>query len=92
MYHCKNDVLERRDTLQNGHAEQINGLIKHHFIPIVKGSTVPKIRGELKRLIHVYNSERKQERLLWKSPVEYEQYLASGNSGQPLELHNFEPK
>jgi len=80
------------NCLQNGHAEQINGLIKHHFIPIVKGSTVPKIRGELKRLIHVYNSERKQERLLWKSPVEYEQYLASGNSGQPLELHNFEPK
>lgn len=85
-------VSRAENCMQNGYAEQINGLVKNHLIPNIRGKTTAAIRRELSRLIHLYNHERKQERLQWKSPAEYEQYLMTRNNDCPLKLYTFDPK
>lgn len=80
------------NCLQNGYAEQRNGLIKNHLLPITKGSTEQRIRIELSGLIENYNMHRKQEELGWLSPVEFENSLKNNHLCLNKVLHNFEPK
>jgi hypothetical protein len=44
---------------------------------------IKRLKQEVKRLILIYNQERKQEKLGWKSPVEYETYW-EGREDCPL--------
>jgi transposase InsO family protein len=60
------------NCLENGYAEQRNGLIKHHLIPTLKDLSEDKIAHEFHKIITFYNSERKQEALGWLSPIAFE--------------------
>lgn len=74
--------------LENGHAEQRNGLIKNHLIPLIdpdKGS----IEDQLKRVIMTYNKSRKQEGLGWRSPVEFERAQEMAEEPFVRALFNF---
>jgi len=62
-----------KNCLDNGHAEQRNGLIKHHLIPTINFKKTKQLRHEIEKTIYFYNYERKQEALGWLSPVEYEE-------------------
>lgn len=75
--------------LENGYAEQRNGLIKHHLLPTMKmiGKEVPT--KQIEQLIHFYNYERKQEGLKWLSPVEYEKYTSKLSPKPEIELYDF---
>lgn len=66
-----------KNCLQNGYAEQRNGLIKYHLLPTVRVQTGIPLEKEIDRIIGVYNYERKQEALGWKSPVEFEEYIST---------------
>lgn len=79
-----------QNCLQNGYAEQRNGLLKHHLFAYGY-SDLKGFRAELKAIERFYNYERKQQRLGWRTPVEYEKYLDGlAESQRPsLLLHRF---
>lgn len=72
---CEIAISTARNCLQNGYAEQRNGLLKHHLLPTRNLSKPQLIRTELAEAIRFYNEERKQAGLGWRSPVEYENYI-----------------
>lgn len=78
-----------KTCLENGYAEQMNAYMKHHLMPIIKSRTIKGINREMKKLIEQYNNVRKQERLGWLSPVEFEEELKMGVAKPPLSLHDF---
>lgn len=80
-----------QDCLQNGYAEQRNGLLKHHLLSYGY-SDLKSFRAELKAVERFYNYQRKQEKLGWRTPVAYEQYLDNipPNQRPALYLHRFD--
>lgn len=80
------------NCLMNGYAEQRNGLLKHHLIPTMKVNWERGLQSEIKRIVGVYNTERKQKALGWLSPVEYEKKLTGSDSKPKLLLYNFKAK
>jgi len=79
-----------QDCLQNGYAEQRNGLLKHHLFTYGY-SDLKSFRAKLKAIELFYNYRRKQKRLGWRTPVAYEQYLDGLSETQrpSLFLHRF---
>ena len=78
------NISVARSCLDNGFAEQRNGLFKNHLLPLLDSNMyIQRLKQEVKRLIHIYNQERKQKKLGWKSPVEYETYW-EGREDSPL--------
>lgn len=76
-------VSVAKNCLENGYAEQRNGLIKNHLIPTLNASTLTNLKTQLARAIHFYNYERKQESLNWLSPVDFEK--ENNNDGKKYE-------
>lgn len=68
-------VSVARDCLENGYAEQRNGLFKHHLLPTLKLDHSGGVDQAVAKLIKRYNYERKQEGLGWRTPVEYEEMM-----------------
>lgn len=84
-------IISRADNcLENGYAEQRNGYIKNHLLPLIEVNDEASVRRKLGKLIDNYNNLRKQQNLGWKSPVEFEQMLAHGGTGSIITLCNFE--
>lgn len=79
------------NCLQNGFAEQRNGLFKHHLIPTVWAQNLQAFQAELKNIVYFYNYQRKQLGLGWRTPVEYEHYLEGlDTADRPLKkLYDF---
>ena len=61
-------ISRAKTCLENGYAEQWNGLLKNHFIPTIKYQNMKKLTEELKQITYFYNYERKQEQLGWQAP------------------------
>lgn len=61
------------DCLDNAFAEQRNGLIKNHLLPIVTCRYQKQLPKAMKDVLYFYNHERKQQALGWLSPVAFEQ-------------------
>lgn len=80
-------VSVAKNCLQNGYAEQKNGLIKNHLIPTVNASSRSGIEKAVKEIIYFYNYCRKQKPLGWKSPVEFEKHLGTKPARQII-LYN----
>lgn len=72
-----------KNCLDNGFAEQRNGLLKHHLFPTIRMSKEGTLRKELRRIMDYYNEERKQAKLGWLSPIEFE-VKYSARSDRPL--------
>lgn len=70
-------VSRAKTCLENGYAEQWNGLLKNHFIPTIKYQNVKSLTEELKQITYFYNNERKQEQLGWQTPIQYETYIGT---------------
>lgn len=77
------------NCLDNAYAEQRNGLIKHHLLPLIRYTEGPQLYKEVDRVIHCYNHERKQEGLGWLTPVEYEQQILKRNEPEYKQI--FDP-
>lgn len=77
-----------RNCLQNGYAEQRNGLIKHHLLPNVN-MDVNQPRQAISRIIRIYNEQRKQQALGWLSPVQFEKQIATMDQRPMRKLFNF---
>ena len=85
----KAQVSCAENCLMNGYAEQRNGLIKHHLLPTIEMGSEKELGKEIKRIMHVYNHERKQEKLGWLSPVEFEKKMSGLVDKPEVSLHNF---
>lgn len=60
--------------LENGYAEQRNGLIKGHFLPLKRGRSENEFNKGLQEIREDYNN-RKQENLGWLSPIKFEEKI-----------------
>lgn len=80
-----------QDCLQNGFAEQRNGLIKHHLIPTRQTQGLESFQAQLLEIDYFYNHQRKQQGLGWRTPVEFEAYIQGLQPGKrPVKtLHDF---
>ncbi|MFN2422531.1 MAG: transposase, partial [Cryomorphaceae bacterium] len=77
------------NCLQNGYAEQRNGLLKHHLLPTITTSTARGITIAVGHIISTYNKQRKQQALGWKSPVEFENHILELRQRPERKLFNF---
>lgn len=66
-----------QNCLQNGFAEQRNGLIKHHLIPNTQLPGLEAFQAQIQQIDYFYNHVRKQQALGWRSPVAFEAYIQS---------------
>lgn len=83
-------ISRAKTCLENGYAEQRNGLIKNHLLPTIKTRGLGIPHQQVNRIINIYNHDRKQEKLGWLSPVDFEKNLIIGNRNRKLKLHDFE--
>ena len=81
-----------KNCLENGYAEQRNGLIKYHFIPTIQSSSPKDARKQIDQIMYFYNHQRKQEALGWKSPVEYEHYIKGMTNKPAMKLYDHNNK
>lgn len=78
-----------KSCLENGLAEQKNGYIKNHLVPIIKMKELKYVKQEMKKLIDFYNTERKQGVLGWRTPLEVEQQSSEEKySNRYFRLHD----
>ena len=77
-----------KNCLENGYAEQKNGIIKNHLIPTISCTDEQGLRKAIKRILYIYNHQRKQEGLGWRSPVELEHWIKEMKSPPELTLHD----
>ncbi len=83
-------VSVARSCLENGYAEQKNGILKNHILPTMDISYKQSFEKEIARVINNYNKIRKQEALGWKSPNQFERYVSSLESKPKLKMHDHE--
>jgi len=77
-----------RNCLQNGYAEQRNGFIKHHLLPLINMNNNNPMRA-IGKLIKTYNEKRKQQKLGWLSPAEFEKQISKMDQRPERKLFNF---
>ncbi len=79
------------NCLENGMAEQFNGLIKNDYLMFRDIDTVRKLNSELKRLQGFLNNKRTVQGLGNLTPAAFEQYTATLPPEQRMEkkLHDF---
>lgn len=78
------------NCLENGYAEQQNSMLKNHFIPTINPYPGMNINQEKRRILGFYNRQRKQPKLGWLSPVEFEQKWHGKENRPIIKLHDFE--
>lgn len=91
MESVKMVISVANNCLENGYAEQRNGMIKEHFIPLKRGRNEKEFNKGLQEIKMEYNYNRKQENLGWKSPVEFERSLEGQDAldRKPLSTYVF---
>jgi len=82
-------VSVARDCLENGYAEQRNGLFKNHLLPTIKLKQSARLDKAVAKLIKSYNYERKQAALGWRTPVEYEEVMNNREQGELKTISNY---
>ena len=82
-----------KSCIENGLAEQKNGYIKNHLVPVLKFSDLKSIKKEMAKLIKFYNTQRKQQVLGWRTPLEVErQSMQKMYEHRYYKLHDHEKK
>ena len=76
------------NCLQNGMAEQLNGILKNDYIlkNIKNVNDLNKQLIEIKRLI---NEEKPVKELQYKTPIEFEQWIGNTSNTIEMELYDF---
>lgn len=65
------------NCLENGIAEQLNGVIKNDYLIHMDIRSLPQLKKALIKIIDLINNERPTKNLLYKTPSEYERYIES---------------
>ena len=80
-----------KNCLENGSAEQINGVIKNDYLEFKNIKNVKDLNIELLKFQKLYNEEKPVEALKYMTPVEFEAYieLLPKKEKPRIKLHNF---
>jgi putative transposase len=91
---CKMKQSIAENCLQNGIAEQLNGLIKNDYLSVDDNTTLPQIIKELDKIKQFLNTIRKVKSLGNKTPKQFEieQLLLPINKRKTKTLYDFENK
>ena len=79
------------NCLDNAYAEQRNSMIKHHFLPLKRGRNEIEFNKGLAEIQYEYNTNRKQNRLGWKSPLEFENEISEQKIRTEMQIFNYQP-
>jgi len=85
----KAQVSCAKSCLENGYAEQRNGIIKNHLLPTLSNSGPKGVAKGVKTALNNYDLIRKQEGLKWLSPIEFENSLVDTKNRPIRKLFNF---
>ena len=79
------------NCLQNGMAEQLNDIVKNYYLINENITTVKELNKALCKIKKLINEERPVEALGYKTPVQYEKWIASLDPSQrpEVKLHKF---
>lgn len=80
------------NCLDNGFAEQRNGLLKYHLLPTLNMSNGKRLVNAIEKMMYYYNHERKQEALGWMSPVSFEKHWVTESEPMKMTIYNREEK
>ena len=85
-------ISRATNCLENGSAENLNGLIKNSYLKPWQISTFTQLQKACKELIHISNEQRAIHDLGYLSPVKFEELIAElPVSERPIKyLHDFE--
>ena len=88
---CKIKMSIAEDCLQNGMAEQLNDIVKNHYLINEKITTVNGLNKTLGKIKKLINEQRPVQALSYRTPVEYERWILGLNpSERPLtRMYNF---
>lgn len=76
------------NCLQNGMAEQLNGIIKNDYID-TNIKSVKDLNKQLEKIKRLINEEKPVKELGYKTPVEFEQWLEHRVNAPKLKLYDF---
>lgn len=76
------------NCLQNGMAEQLNGIIKNDYID-TNIKNVKDLNKQLREIKRLLNEEKPVKELGYKTPVEFEQWLEHQVNAPKLKLYDF---
>lgn len=76
-----------RNCLDNGYAEQRNGLFKNHLLPTAAPGGPQGLAKAVAASIRFHNQERRQEALGWMSPAGFEAHVAGLGDKPPMKLY-----
>lgn len=76
--------------LENGYAEQINHIIKNNYLRFLDLGNVKAFQKSLVHTKEIYNKERIQKRLGYRTPDEYEKYIMSLGKDQRPEMRLYD--
>jgi transposase InsO family protein len=79
------------NSLQNGYAERINGIIKNDYLQFFHSEDIKQLRRYLKHCVSLYNSERPHSSIGYLTPEAYEKSLTE-NKHREMHLYNFNTK
>jgi hypothetical protein len=79
------------NSLQNGYAERINGIIKNDYPAFHATENLTALRRYLRYCVDLYNRERRHSSLEYLTPAEFERNLNNGK-GKPVKLYDFNQK
>lgn len=77
-----------KNCLDNGFAEQRNGLLKHHLLPTMKNGNLNHLLKSIGEIMYFYNHERKQENLGWLTPVGYEKFCSEQTEPPKMRIYH----
>ncbi len=93
MQKAELQVSVAKSCLDNGFAEQRNAVVKHHLLPVMRpGLKGDALRKEFKRILQIYNQERTQQNLGWKSPADFEKYWSDKDNRPILRVYDRDQK
>ena len=73
---CKIRMSIADNCLQNGMAEQLNDIVKNHYMINENITTIKGLNKALHKIKKLINEERPVKALDYKTPVEYEKWIA----------------
>lgn len=76
------------NCLQNGMAEQLNGVLKNDYI-IKHVKNIKELNRQLTEIKRLINEERPVEQIGYKTPVEFEEGLKTAEKSIKIELYDF---
>lgn len=77
--------------LENGMAEQLNGLLKNDYI-IKEVKNVNDLNKQLKEIMRLINTERTVKELKYKTPVAFENWIAIQDNKPEIQLSDSRKK